>query len=194
MKTNNRLLIVPLFISLGLLAACGKEKAPACGCSDHGAEAAHMPAPTSTAIPSGLEGIFVDQAPAGAQPVAKAIANAKAGDRIVVKGLIMGSKTPFTEGRAAFQLGDPAVITPCNAKPGDDCSTPWDTCCDAPEIRRTAVATIQVADAQGKVLRTGLRGVNGLKELSPVTIEGIAAPGSGNGILILNAQHIKIGD
>lgn len=54
------------------------------------------------------------------------------------------------------------------------------------------MATIQVVDASGSVLRGHLKGIGGLKELSNVVVTGRVAPVSGNNVLVVNATGIFI--
>mgnify|MGYP006138360095 CR=1 FL=1 len=55
-----------------------------------------------------------------------------------------------------------AAVTTCDKMPGDSCKTPWDACCEPRESLQANTATIQIVDASGKPLKTGLRGVNGI--------------------------------
>ncbi len=103
-------------------------------------------------------------APAGAP---KAIA-AKPGDEITLSGRIMG-----------------------NATPGDDCETPWDSCCDSPEDKKRGIATIQIVDAGGRVLKEPVEGVGGLEKLATVTVTGKVAKGSSPDLLMVNATAIR---
>lgn len=116
-----------------------------------------------------------------------------AGEEVILTGLIMGVHHPFVEGRAAFVLGDEATLTPCDLKESDKCKIPWDTCCDPAAIRMAGTATIQVVDENGKLLKTGLKGINGLSELSRVTISGKVASNSSPDAFIVNAEKIYIG-
>ncbi len=163
-----------------LLTACGDKKTTV-------SSAASQPA-TSPA----LAAVFAAQ-PADA-PVAihQARTSAKPGDELTLQGRVMGSLKPFVEGRAAFILGDPAKLTPCNEQPGDGCDTPWDTCCDTPGDIKAGTATIQVVDAEGRVLKESIENVNGLKPLSTVIVSGAVAEGSHPGLLILNASAIQL--
>lgn len=118
--------------------------------------------------------------------------SAKAGDALTLKGRVMGNLKPFVDGRAAFILGDPEKLTPCNANPGDSCETPWDACCDTAEDIKVGTATIQVVDQRGRVLKESIENVNGLKKLSTITVSGTVAPGSNPDLLILNATSIQV--
>jgi hypothetical protein len=131
--------------------------------------------------------------PAGAPgDIHLARTTAKPGDPITLRGRIMGVDDPFVSGRAAFVLGDPLVLTPCNARPGDGCSTPWDTCCDKDEDKLRGTATIQVVDSSGTVVKQSMKGLSGLAELSTLTIQGTVAPVSSAEALVVNATAIRI--
>lgn len=141
-----------------------------------------------------LPPVFVETALEGQPtPIPKARTLFKRGDEVLLTGLIMGVQLPFVEGRAAFILGDEAALTPCDLMNSDSCKTPWDACCDPAPIRMSATATVQILDTDGALLRTGLKGLNGLKELSRVTVKGTVAPNSSPTAFIVNAKAIHIG-
>jgi hypothetical protein len=169
-----------LLAAFGLLASC-KENAP-----------------TVTVAPSGpsesLSRVF-DATPEGeARAIHLVRTEVKPGDVITIRGRIMGNSKPFVEGRAVFILGDPEVLTPCNEIPGDECETPWDTCCDSSEDKKRGIASVQVVDADGKVLKEGVEGVGGLEKLAWVTVTGSVADGSSVDLLLINAQAIDVGE
>ena len=116
----------------------------------------------------------------------------KPGDSVVVSGRIMGRDNPFVEGRAAFVLGDPSVLQACNDKPGDNCETPWDTCCNTNEEKAVGTATVQLVGADGRVLKQGLKGQHGLTELSKVTVTGTIDKASSAEALIINATQLHV--
>lgn len=124
--------------------------------------------------------------------ILKARESAKPGENIILQGIVMGSASPFVEGRAIFVLGDPDKLTPCNQNPDDPCKTPWDVCCETPEDIKASTVTVQVVDAEGKVLRESIRNVNGLQPLSKVVVSGIATDTSNADMLILNANAIEV--
>ena len=155
------------------------------GCEKQPPAAAAGPEPA-------LEAVFLAAAPAAAKPIHLARTTAKPGDELVLSGRVMGAAEPFVAGRAAFLLGDPARLTPCNERPGDQCPTPWDTCCDTPEAKREGTATIQVLGADGRVLAAGIEGVRGLRKLSRVVVKGTVAEGSGPQALVINATGIHV--
>jgi hypothetical protein len=142
--------------------------------------------------PSAALSAVLAAAPTGEpKPIHLVRSTAKPGDEITVSGKIMGNEEPFVEGRSAFILGDPEVLTPCNEDPADKCTTPWDVCCDSPEDKKRGIATIQVLGADGRVLKEPVEGVGGLVNLATVTVTGKVADGSSAHLLIINAQAIR---
>jgi hypothetical protein len=175
--TSRLLPLLPLAL---LLAACnGKPNAAA--------PSANAP---GTALAAALR-----TAPAGVpQAIHLARAEAKPGQTLTLRGQIMGAKEPFVAGMAAFVLGDPAVLTPCNARPGDGCPTPWDVCCDSEADQRRGTALVQLVDASGAVAREPLEGLGGLAKLAFVTVEGTVAAASTPENLLLNATALRVGE
>lgn len=144
--------------------------------------------------PSEAVSMIVERVPEGdAQLIHVLRETAKEGDQVTVSGKIMGNSKPFVEGRAAFILGDTEVLTSCDEMPDDHCETPWDACCDSKEDKKRGTATIQVVDAEGRVLKEGLEGVGGLEKLATVTVTGKVAPGSSKDLLVINATAIRSG-
>ena len=148
------------------------------------------PAAPMVALPD----VFVEALPsATAVPIPEARTTLKPGDGVILTGLVMGTKHPFVEGRGVFVLGDEGTLTHCAARgEPDHCPTPWDTCCDTPAERVAGTASIQVLDAEGKVLARGLKGAHGLKELSRVTVVGKVAPNASAEAFIVNASAIHV--
>jgi hypothetical protein len=172
----------PLILAAAcLLASCQEKAAPAVG--------EQKPA----SAPSAELSKILASAPSGEAKAIQALrTSAKPGDEVTLTGRIMGNAKPFVEGRAVFIVGDPAVLTPCNEVPGDNCETPWDVCCDSKEDKKAGTATVQVAGADGKVLKEGLEGVGGLKNLATVTVTGKVAEGSSADLLLVNATAIQV--
>jgi len=154
------------------------------------------PAPVATAPATGPNAEVTAILAAAPTGEAKAIhvvrTTAKPGDEITLSGRIMGNSKPFVEGRAAFILGDPALLTPCNEIPGDECETPWDCCCDSKEDKKAGIATVQIAGPDGRVLKEGIEGVGGLAKLATVTVTGKVAEGSSADSLVVNATAIHV--
>lgn len=167
---------IGLFAGVVLMAGCSKE--------EQNTQTADVEVPA----------IFVtDPIPGTPVAITEARAQLKAGDEVVLTGLIMGVKHPFVEGRGVFVLGDEATLTPCDLIHADGCKTPWDVCCDPAEVRMTGTATVQVLGEDGKPIRTGLKGIEGLSELSRVTVQGVVAANSSPEAFIVNATALHIG-
>lgn len=177
MKTKSACLILA---AASLFASCEKKET-----------ATIVPA---TPAPSSALNAVLAATPTGETKAIHLIrATAKPGDEITVTGKIMGNEKPFVDGRAAFILGDPEVLTACNEDPADKCTTPWDNCCDSPEDKKRGIATVQVVGADGRVLKEPLEGVGGLAKLATVTVCGKVAEGSSADALIITAQAIRTG-
>jgi hypothetical protein len=173
-KSMKRYTIATLLTVGALLSACSKPTEP-----------------QPQAVP--VLDIFVAAEPTGKPtPIPEARNQFGPGDTVLLKGLVMGTKFPFVDGRAVFILGDEGTLTHCAAMHGDGCPTPWDTCCEPPDVRKAGTATIQVIGPDGRVLTTGLKGMNGLKELSQVTVAGTVAQGASADAFIVNATAIYI--
>ncbi|MGA1193186.1 MAG: hypothetical protein ACO3ZG_02260 [Kiritimatiellia bacterium] len=173
--------MIMLTVAVVMTNGCGKK------------EAAEKPAgqvPASADVFAGLYGsVDADQAEA----ITTLKTKAKPGEAVILVGKVMGMMEPFVPNRAAFVVGDEEVLVSCDLL-GDDghCPTPWDLCCDDPEAIRAGTATIQVVDETGAVLKREIRGVNGLKELSRMRVQGVVAPQSSDEVLIINAERIEL--
>lgn len=168
-----------ILATAALLASCEKKEVAA--------------APTASAPSAALSTVLTATPTGEPTPIHLIRASAKPGDQITVRGKIMGNEKPFVEGRAAFILGDPEVLTACNEDPADKCTTPWDNCCDSPEDKKRGIATIQIVGADGRVLKESAEGVQGLANLATVTVTGKVAEGSSADLLIINAQAVRTG-
>jgi hypothetical protein len=139
-----------------------------------------------------LAAYFVSDTLPDAQSIHIARTTAKPGDTITLKGEVMGREKVFVDGRAAFILGDPEKLTSCDKNPGDTCETPWDACCDSKELKRIGIALIQILGEDGRVMASELKGVNGLKELSSVTLRGVVDSVSTEDNFVINATQIHV--
>ena len=169
-----------------IVAALALASLLACGDSQDGTAAANDEA-------GPLAGWFTtDPITTGGEPIHRFRQSAEPGDQVAFSGKVMGRMQVFVPGRAAFIVGDPDTITTCDLIPGDDCETPWDACCEDPDNIAAGIVTVQLVDDDGRVLPHEIRGVNGLTELSQVSIEGTVADASGNGNLIIEATRIHV--
>lgn len=139
-----------------------------------------------------LTSLMLTTAPENPQTIAQVRQSVELGKSITLSGKVMGHKSPFIDGMAMMLIGDPDKLTSCDIKHGDRCTTPWDVCCDEPEDIKNFIATIQVLDANGELIKQGLKGTQGLKELSHVIITGEIAEGSNAENLLVNATGIYL--
>jgi hypothetical protein len=153
-----------------------------------------MLAPVIAADPVLPSSLLTKDAPNGAVSVAKAREKAKPGETIVIRGKIGGRAVALSPKMAIAVLADEKAITPCNAIPGDACATPWDYCCETGEKLKGSVATIQVKDDKGKIVRAPLRGLGDLKELSTLVVAGTVDAASDKDVLIINATAIHVAE
>jgi hypothetical protein len=174
--------MLPLLGIAVLLAGCGRgggDVTPA--------------APAPDAVPPALAAVFAPVPSTEAfVPIPELRATAQPGDEVVLEAKVMGTRQPFVDHRALVVVGDEATLISCDIRHGDSCETPWDNCCDGPDALRAGTATIQVVDDAGEVLRHGIKGVSGLKELSRVRIAGKVAPHSTEAAFIINATRIEL--
>lgn len=168
---------LPAFL---LLASCGKR------------EEAKLSRSGQAAVPVAIAEILAAVPTGEPKAIHEVKNNLKPGGDVVLTGRIMGGVRPFVEGRSAFMLGDPSILTPCNEIPGDSCETPWDVCCESPEDKKRATVSVQIIDTAGRVLKHGLQGVGGLDHLAKVTVAGKVAEGSSQEAVIINASAIRV--
>lgn len=95
------------------------------------------PAQAATASPK-LQAVLDAEVEGEAQAIHIARKSAEPGQTLTLKGWVMGHDEPFVQGRAAFILGDPEVITACSERPGDGCTTPWMFVVTIPRISNAA--------------------------------------------------------
>lgn len=143
---------------------------------------------------SPLDSFLVAEAPASPAQISSVFADPTPGKEIVLSGEVMGRMDTFIDGRAMVVLGDPTKITPCNRIPGDSCPTPWDVCCDDPDVIKKSIATVQFLDENGRVMKAGLKGYQGIKELSFLTVKGKIAEGSNENNLLVTASAFHVTD
>src|SRR4051794_5156014 len=149
------------------------------------------PATSPAAVASLPDGTVVAEAPAGAQDLDAVKQSAKDGDAVVVNAWVGGADQPMAKNRAIMTVADKSLPS-CDKTPMDTCKTPWDSCCEATEIRTAKTATVQVVDGSGKPLAGTLESIAGLKPLSKVTVAGIARRPAGSDSLIIEASKIHV--
>jgi hypothetical protein len=174
--------LLPAFLAAAglLLSACG-EKATE-----------EKPSAETKSDDSALSEFVVEEAHAELKQISEVFAKPEPGTEVVIGGEVMGRMNPFIDGRAMVVLGDPTKLTPCNRRPGDECTTPWDVCCDLPEVIKSSITTVQFVDDDGKIIKSSLKGFNGIKELSYLTVAGTIAEGSNAENLLINATEVHV--
>lgn len=114
---------------------------------------------------------LLTEAPADSQELLAAIADAGPEGMIVATGRVGGMMHPITEGYAAFVVAD-EVVHFCDETEDDHCATPWDACCESPDVIKASRAVVQIADADGNPLPVDLRKVADLRENDTVHVIG----------------------
>ena len=127
--------------------------------------------------------------PQTALSVREAIQLLKVGDSATVRGQIGGKRHPFFSSFAGFILTDIEVLF-CNEIEEDHCETPWDACCEDTDTLKSSRASVTFVDADGFPIPSGIEGVEGLKGLDVVTVDGFIAKGSTKNNLLIEATSL----
>ncbi len=135
--------------------------------------------------------LMTQVAPAEAKNVTVAREMVKANEPITVTGTIGGVKAPFVDSRASFIIADHTTMKACGTT-CTTCPTPWDFCCEPPETLQKSIVSVQVVDANGKVIKQGLKSYSGLTENQVVTISGKFSKNSSKNLILINAEKIYI--
>lgn len=123
--------------------------------------------------------------PAGALEITAAIKSAKVGETITIRGNVAMSKDAFVSNRSIFTLVDESTRKGC-CPPSDKLP---DTACDIPAEGR---ATIQILNASGKPLRSGLNGEHGLKPGAEVFVTGKVETANGTDALVVTVVSMHV--
>lgn len=182
MKNQSLLQLLLLGIAASLFAACG-------GQTDQTPDSAD-----AQSNPPAESGLFLQDTPGPAQPIAEVVQSAQAGDSVTVSGQIGGTTEPFGEGYALFMLADESLVF-CNEMSDEDhCPTPWDACCEDPDKLRNSRAMIQIIDDAGEVRTQSLKNQAGLRELEPIVLSGTVIRSHADGGLVINARKLYRGE
>ena len=164
------------------------------GCDDPKAQSG-APSPQAATPAAGAEGLpaglLATQAPADAKSIAEVRGSGTDGQEVVLVGRIAGSEEPFTAGRAQFQLVDLAIKS-CAEIEGDGCPTPWDMCCEEKGNIVQNSVTVQVVGADGRPLKSELKGVGGLKPLSEVSVKGKLHKSEDGKVVTVDATELYV--
>lgn len=178
-KTNITHTIITTVLFASLIIGCGKQASTV--------SEAETPAPVSTA--SFPEGLLSSAPLSGAVSVVDARKSIQPDTTITVTGYVGGREEPLVEQRAILTLADTEAMPQCGE---DECKTPWDACCVSSEISMASIASVQVLDVDGTVLKQTLSGFGGIKPGSAVTVQGKISPSSSDSVLIVNAEKIHV--
>lgn len=127
--------------------------------------------------------LFVSAAPANAIGVGEARRTAQQGKPIVIRGRVGGVSKPIADKFAVFLISDMGLPL-CKDACADLCHIP------RPQLMAN-LATVQVVDDTGRPLRVSVQGLNGLKPLVEVIIQGTVAKVDQN-VMIVNARNIFV--
>lgn len=178
MKKLTKQFILPCTLACLLFAGCGGDNTSALGTN-----AADVSSSASLET-----SVLLDEKPSGAIAVSDARGSAP-GDEITVEGVIGGVLHPFTEGFAAFVIGDDALVY-CNEMEDDHCATPWDACCEDPELRKSSIASVEILDSEGLPIEISAQSMLALKELDKVVVTGTVSENSTPENLIIAVRGI----
>jgi len=195
------LIVTGLLTIIALGSGCGKkEKPPAADISitpelpEGKNRLPKIQEITEAELPEAIQAVIgVAIVPHSLTTIPEVRLNSKPGQEVMFEAKVMGSKDPFAENRASFMVGDENTVASCDLLGVDErCQTPWDVHHEDAEAVRNGTAVIQIVNDDGRVLKTGLRGAAGIKELSRLRITGTVAPESTEDSLVINAKAIQI--
>lgn len=161
-----------------LLAGCGEREPSPDSASAAPAAAASLP-----------DDLFLSAAPDAPQPIRALKQSATQGDEVTVRAVVGGSVNPIVEDRALATLVDAGMNNTCVAD-DDHCRTPWDYCCEPREQLTANMATLQVVDADGRVVEADLS--QHIQPLSTVVVRGVVGPRPTAAALTINATGIYV--
>jgi len=175
-----RLIATALLALLPLAAGCDPS-----GNATHDADAATTEADAAV-LP---EGLFLSAAPRGVESIATLKQTAEEGDEVVTRAVVGGRIEPIVDGRASATIVDAGLENTCLVEE-DHCPTPWDYCCQPPQNVTGHLATLQVVDANGRVLAADLS--QRIEPLSTLVVRGVVGPRPDPQVLTINANGIYV--
>ena len=122
--------------------------------------------------------------PVGARGVLEVKGDVKDGDVVLVVGRVGGRVDPFVKGRASFTIVDPSLKS-CSDRPGDNCETPWDYCCEHPNDLARATLFVKFTDEEGKAVERDARELLGIKPSQTVVVRGKAKRDADGNLTVL---------
>jgi len=136
------------------------------------------------------ENFLLSAEPVAAENVIKVREAAQDGDEVTIVGRIGGGENPWIEGRAAFSIVD-GSLKACSDIPGDQCTKPWDYCCETTKLP-TSTALVKVVDENGDLVKVDARQLLEVRELSTVIVKGKAdRDDAGNLTVLASGVYVK---
>jgi hypothetical protein len=133
---------------------------------------------------------LADSEPADARPVAEAI-GADNEAEVTVVGRIGGSENPWVDDMAAFTIVDP-ILKACSDIPGDNCSKPWDYCCESSDRLKTHTVAVKFTDEKGSVVPADARKLFKVEPLQTVVVHGkLQKNASGQTAVIAEKMYVR---
>jgi len=182
MMTNMLRMVLATVLLAGMLAGCNDDPTESAtpGGGGNGKPTAALPA-----------GLLLTAEPADAKGVVAAMAAAKDGDKVTIRGRVGGRKEPFAEQRATMAIVDLSLPYCGQSGTGRGCKKPWDYCCEPQDRLAKHMVSVQVDGANGKILHRGLKGAGGIKELAELVVQGVLRADA-TGARIVHATGIYV--
>lgn len=155
------------------------------GCNDQDAETSSGNGAQSSANDSAW---LAPDRPAEWIEVGAAKQTVEAGETVTLRGRIGGRAQPITADSPAFIIMDVSVPS-CADIEGDNCSQPWDYCCEPAESITANSATIIVLNESGDPTEADLIGA-GLQPLDEVIVTGTVDARPNQGVLTVRATKV----
>jgi len=145
--------------------------------------AAKAAGPTKEGVVPLPSDLFVGSPPANALGIGEARKSAQEGKPIAVRGRIGGTAKPIAYKYAMFIMTDMSLPL-CKDGCADFCNVPRKELLEK-------IATVQVVDGTGRPIKSPIEGINGVKPLAEIVVQGTVAKQDAN-MLLINAQNIYV--
>ena len=145
--------------------------------------AAKAAGPTKDGVAPLPSNLFIGSPPPNALGIGEARKSAQEGKPVAIRGRIGGTAKPIADKYAMFLLTDMSLPL-CKDGCGDFCNVPRKELLEK-------IATVQVVDGTGRPIKSPIEGVNGVKPLAEVVIQGTVAKLDAN-MMLINAQNIYV--
>ncbi|MBX3363444.1 MAG: hypothetical protein KF866_01655 [Phycisphaeraceae bacterium] len=126
--------------------------------------------------------------PKDARTVLELKPEAQEGETVAIRGRIGGRKHPMAAGSGLVLIVD-ASVPSCADDPEDNCPTPWDYCCERPELMTAATATVVLVDASDTPIEAELTSL-GFSPLDEIIAVGVVGPRPSSEVLVIRARGI----